>query len=242
MFGLGPPRAGDAQPAAVPAPWSAAAATQAVQQASGRENRPAVRTGWRLETGLSYGRPMFDADGRAQWQRVGSFRPGGGAALGAGYDWSRVGATVAIDVAGSRVGGRNAGVLSAALLAHWRPAVALGHSTRAWQPRLTAGYVRQGVFGAQVTRSDLAADLAARVGDDGATPTTPSNLAVIGNGVRVGAAAERTLTGRLALSLGATLDVVSFGTATYEGIDYSLERAGRGVHPRGVAAVVWRPF
>ncbi len=237
------------------------AGTVAVAPAHGQGKRPAVPTAWaeaqestefgralpsgfaqhtglRVDAALTYGRPFLDDRGKSTWERVGNFGAGAGMLLGLGYDWSRYGVSVEFDAANSGIGGRHASILSFVALAHWYPTAPLGGAMAAWRPQVTVGYVRQALGGLGVTRGELPPSL-----EGHADPFLPLlNFAVLGNGARVGVAAERPLRGPFTLKLGATVDVVSFGTAGLDGYDLTLRPSGRAFRPRGAIGMVWRPF
>lgn len=202
------------------------------------QDADALPTGLRLDAALTYGKPFLDDRGKSTWERVGTFGAGAGIALGVGYDWSGYGVSVELDAANSGIGGRHASILSLVALAHWYPGASLGGAMATWRPRVTVGYVRQALGGLDVTRGELPPSLAGE-----ADPFLPHlNFVVLGNGARVGAAAERPLRGQFTLQVGATVDVVSSGTATLDGFDTTLRPSGRSIRPRGAIGIVWRPF
>lgn len=175
------------------------------------------------------------AAGRA-WDAVGDFGGAVGLSVGVGYDAGRVGAALELDGSNPAVGGRRANALALAAVVRWSPGAVL---PRGWRPRLAAGYVRYGLGGAPVYAREVPPGLF-RAGEPGAA--SDPTLTLLGNGARLALSADRAIGRRLGARVEAGADVVHFGTATYDGYDWSLRDPGWGVAPRLTAGVRWSPF
>lgn len=185
-------------------------------------------TGFRFALEGNFGRPLVRGGARRIWDTVGGLGLAPGSALGVGYDARRFGISVAIDMAAVRLDdpvGAGVGLLA---LLHWRPA---WHLPAGWKPRLSLGYVRQGVasdfaegeFPRGVTVPEFAES---EIAEGGSAMT-------IADGVRVSAGAERTLwRAPFSWFVTGSVDFLTFRQVTFHGVAQSLREAGWSAWPR----------
>lgn len=207
--------------------------------------------GFRIDGALFLVRPQLDGRSAEVFAALGKFRIAPGADVGIGYDMREYGLTMSVAFAGIDVGepfsvngidmGRQAGIYrSAAMSAQWRAPYGL----RRWRPVLSLGYVRSGLDNILLPGDSLPS-FARSLG--GPAPDTARRLVgVSGAGLRVGIGLRRDISasdfsGRMAMNVGATLDVVRFGRMSYDGMNMRVPGAGRSLVPRVHAALTWWP-
>ena len=196
-------------------------------------------------------RPELDVRSAEVFAALGRFRTALGADVGIGYDMREYGLALSIGFAGIDVGepfsvngidmGRQAGIYrSAALSAQWRAPYVL----RRWRPVLALGYVRSGLDNILLPGDSLPS-FARSLG--GPAPDTGRRLVgVNGVGLRVGIGFRRDISardfsGRMAMNVGATVDVMTFGRMSYDGKTVRVPGAGTSFVPRLHAALAWWP-
>lgn len=225
----------------------AALATGALLSMSFRAEAQGVR----IDGALFLVRPELDVQSAEVFAALGKFRTALGADVGIGYDMREYGLALSIGFAGIDVGepfsvngidmGRQAGIYrSAALSAQWRAPYAL----RRWRLVLALGYVRSGLDNILLPGDSLPS-FARSLG--GPAPDTARRLVgVNGVGVRMGIAFRRDITasdfsGRMAVNVGAAVDVMRFGRMSYDGKTMRVPGAGTSFVPRLHAALAWWP-
>lgn len=207
-----------------------------VAAARAQQSAPGVSRGPRLTAAVVGTRPYLGGAAGRAWEEVGDFERAVGLSVGVGYDFGRVGASLEIDGSNPEVGGRRANALAVAALVRWTPH---GRVLRGWRPQVAGGYVRYGLGGAPVYEGEVPPGLF-RAGDPG--PTANPDLTLLGNGARVALGAERAVWRRLSARVDVAADVLRFGTATYDGYDWSLREPGWAVAPRLATGVRWTAF
>ena len=207
--------------------------------------------GFRVDGALFLVHPEPDARSAVVFAALGDFRTGLGVDFELGYDVRQYGLTLSGGFAGIDVGepfsrngigmGRQQGLYSsAALSAHWLAPSSLGR----WRAKLSLGYVRSSL-GEVLLAGD---SLPAFARSLGATPpdTTRRPVGVYGAGVRFGVAlgreiSARDFSGRMAASIGVTLDALRLGRMSYDGKRISIPGAGASLIPRLNLALMWSP-
>lgn len=211
----------------------------------------AQRGGVHLDYGALLARPYLDDNSGEVFEQVGRFRPGLGVRVGIGYDIRRFGATLFAEFAGIEIGpererdginmGRESGILrSYGLAAEWRPA----RRVAAWQPVLSAGYLRQGVDNVLLARDQLPAYARDSTVAPGDASTRPAGVA--GSGVRLSGSLDRVLPGaglpgRLVLRASAGGDLVRFTRVRYDFAEWPIPGSGWGLTPHLSFALQWSP-
>lgn len=200
----------------------------AVQDDTSRNQAPAAPAGFRFFLEGNLGRPVVRGGAERVWDAVGGLGAAPGLAAGMGYDARRFGLSVAIDLAGTRPEDREGAGLGLVALLHWRPDLGL---PGAWTPRLSAGYVRQGLatdfeageFPPDVTVVDVSDS---EVAEGGSALT-------IGDGIRLAAAAERTfLRASISGYVAGSIDLLTFRQVEFRGFGRRLREAGWSAWPR----------
>lgn len=208
--------------------------------------------GFRVDGTLFLVHPEPDPRSAEVFGALGKFRTGMGMDLEIGYDVRQYGVTLSGGFAGIDVGepfsrngidmGRQQGMYgSAALSAHWRMPYALGH----WRPTTTLGYVRSGLDNVLLPGDSLP-EFARSLG--GTPPDTVRRLVgVNGGGVRLGIAfgreiSARDFSGRMAVSIAATLDALTLGRMSYDGKRMPVPGAGTSFIPRLSVTLWWSPW
>jgi hypothetical protein len=195
----------------------------------------AVAGGPYVAASIGMERPLLSGRAEQAFAGVGDVGGGGGVAFGVGFDASRAGVSLWLEPVSFSIGSTRALALALVATGHWRPAVQFG----SWQPALTLGYVGRALGAVDVPTARLPADLRQKVALAGEVGEQPHNLALLGNGSRVGAELTRAISTRSVISVGATLDLIRFSTATYDGFNYSYPDAGWSALPRIAVGLRW---
>lgn len=207
--------------------------------------------GFRVDGALFLVHPEPDLRSAAVFAPLGEFRTGLGVDFELGYDVRQYGVTLSGGFAGIDVGepfsrngigmGRQQGLYSSAgLVAHWRPPYPFGR----WLANLSLGYIRSALDNVLLPGDSLP-EFARSLG--GTPPdTTRRPVGVHGAGVRLGIAlgreiSARDFSGRMAVSIGASLDALRLGRMSYDGSGMSIPGAGTSLIPRLNLALLWSP-
>ena len=183
---------------------------------------------------LGVDQPLLSGRAEQAFAGVGDVRIGGGVAFGAGWDASRAGVSLWLEPVSFTIGSTRAIALALVATGHWRPAVQLGMAAGCYGGLCGPSARRCGCAeGRPASRS--APEGCAR----GFTNEQPHNLALIGNGSRVGAELTRAIATRSLISVGATVDLLRFSTASYDGFSYSYPDAGWSAMPRIAVGYRW---
>jgi hypothetical protein len=203
--------------------------------ALGAQTLGPVAGGPYVAASLGVGQPLLSGRAEQAFAGVGDVGGGGGVAFGAGWDASRAGVSFWLEPVSFTIGSARAIALALVATGHWRPAVQFGK----WQPAVTVGYVGQAFGAVDVPRAGLPADLRQKVALAGSPDEQPHNLALVGQGSRVGAELTRAISTRSLISVGATVDLLRFSTASYDGFSYSYPDAGWSAMPRIAVGYRW---
>ena len=211
----------------------------------------AQRGGVHLDYGALLARPYLDDRSGEVFEQVGRVRAGLGVQVGIGYDVRHFGATVFAEFAGIEIGpererdginmGRESGILrSYGLAAEWRPT----RRVAAWQPALSAGYLRQGVDNVLLARGQLPAYVRDSTDAPGDASTGPARVA--GSGVRLSGSLDGVLPGAglpglLALRASVGGDLVLFTRVSYDLSEWPIPRPGWGFTPHLSLTLRWSP-
>lgn len=189
---------------------------------------PANPTGFRIALEANLGHPAIGGDAGRIWDVLGGLGLAQGMALTIGYDARRFGVSAALDLADPRLEDREGAGIALVALLHWRPGWSLPGG---WRPRLSAGYVRQGI-GSDFEEGEFPRDVTLVEPTDSEIAAGGSAL-TLGDGVRLTAGAERALAGTwLGWSVAASVDVLTFRQVMFRDLAYSLRETGWSVWPR----------
>jgi hypothetical protein len=193
-------------------------------------------SGFRVGTSLAAGVPQV-SDGSAEaWSGFSEFDVGAGLGFTLGYDARHLGASVGLELAEARAGGRDGASVTMVAVAHWLPPARLA----GWRPTLTVGYVRQALGSVDVAPNELPSSVF--MGRADPNDPNPAKLSLLGNGVRLGASAERMLTGRAAIVVEASSDLLRFNSASYDGDEFPMHGTGWSFSPRLGVGLRWWPL
>lgn len=202
---------------------------------AGAQADVAAPAGFRLGAALSARKPYLATGSERVYRGVGAIGAGVGLDVVVGYDGQRLGASLATELAQGTVGGRDAPSLAVAALLHWRVA----RPVAGWRAALATGFVRHGLASVEAAPREVPPEVGG-MSHPGAY--APERLALLGNAVRFGVDAERSVSRRAALTVSVAADVAHFGSALYAGSQSSLREPGWSVIPRVALGARWRPF
>lgn len=203
-------------------------------QASPAAGDDRLRGGY-ISLGYSAVKPNLDHAARSLFEAAGTFSLGAGAYVELGYDWSRFGMAVGMDLAGHDVGGRSGASLALQGVLRWRPGLEL---PGAFVPTVKLGYVRTGVGSVDLRPSEVPAEFrfGGYTGSD-----APRSAALIGNGIRTGIELERSVGRSVAARIGVAMDAAWYTDGTYDD-DFLVPEGGMSHTLRVSLGLTWRPF
>lgn len=212
-----------AGPAGVRAPGAGRVAADTASEPRAAE----AHTGLRLTLESNIGRLVAGGAAGQFWDEAGGLGTAPGFMYGLGYDARRFGISLGLDVAAAHPEDREGGALTLLVLLHWRPDRTFAGD---WRPRLSAGYVRTGV-GSTLPGSTITLQSEGRILSE--TELPGPDVATLGHGARLGAAAERALSGEsLSWFVSASVDLLTFRRLEVDGLEQALADPGWSLWPR----------